>query len=215
VLFVFKQKNHTVTQSSFDVPCTPLDHGIDTGLYVFWITIAFISNLATSTNFVADNETVNFPTYELEVKDSTTPIWIHCKQPVGAHCSKGMVFAVNPQGRFELFQAAANATALNATSSSSSIATSTRSWPAELSSSVVPATATPSVEGHVWTTTYGSWPGSAAPTAAAPVDHQVTVGGTGVFLFTPENVQAQPGDTITFNFQVKNHTGESFLSYAW
>jgi len=34
VSFKFHPKNHTVTQSSFDAPCTPLYGGTDTGLYV-------------------------------------------------------------------------------------------------------------------------------------------------------------------------------------
>jgi hypothetical protein len=34
VSFTFHPKNHTVTQSSFDAPCTPLPGGIDTGLCV-------------------------------------------------------------------------------------------------------------------------------------------------------------------------------------
>jgi hypothetical protein len=34
VSFKFHPKNHTVTQSSFDAPCTPLYDGVDTGLCV-------------------------------------------------------------------------------------------------------------------------------------------------------------------------------------
>jgi hypothetical protein len=34
VSFKFHPKNHTVTQSSFDAPCTPLYGGVDTGLCV-------------------------------------------------------------------------------------------------------------------------------------------------------------------------------------
>ncbi|KAI0277924.1 hypothetical protein BGY98DRAFT_934082 [Russula aff. rugulosa BPL654] len=32
ISFTFHPKNHTVTQSSFDAPCTPLYGGVDTGL---------------------------------------------------------------------------------------------------------------------------------------------------------------------------------------
>ena len=32
VTFIFKQKNHTVTQSSLDAPCTSLQGGFDSGL---------------------------------------------------------------------------------------------------------------------------------------------------------------------------------------
>ena len=37
VSFKFHPKNHTVTQSSFDAPCTPLYGGTDTGLCVLFI----------------------------------------------------------------------------------------------------------------------------------------------------------------------------------
>jgi hypothetical protein len=39
VSFKFHPKNHTVTQSSFDAPCTPLYGGTDTGLCVLSIQI--------------------------------------------------------------------------------------------------------------------------------------------------------------------------------
>ena len=32
VIFTFKQKNHTVTQSSLNTPCSPLASGFDSGL---------------------------------------------------------------------------------------------------------------------------------------------------------------------------------------
>lgn len=31
ILFTFKQKNHTATQSSFDKPCSPINGGFDSG----------------------------------------------------------------------------------------------------------------------------------------------------------------------------------------
>jgi flagellar biosynthesis protein FliQ len=34
VVFNFHPKNHSVTQSSFKEPCTPLEGGFDLGLYV-------------------------------------------------------------------------------------------------------------------------------------------------------------------------------------
>jgi hypothetical protein len=35
VSFIFQQKNHTATQSTFAYPCTPAPGGFDSGLYVF------------------------------------------------------------------------------------------------------------------------------------------------------------------------------------
>jgi len=38
------------------------------------------------------------------------------------------------------------------------------------------------------------------------VDHQVTVGGTGIIAYNPNQVTAAVGDTVTFTFMQKNHT---------
>ena len=45
VSFTFHPKNHTVTQSSFDAPCTPLYGGTDTGLCVLYIQIYLTSRV--------------------------------------------------------------------------------------------------------------------------------------------------------------------------
>jgi len=89
VRFVFQQKNHTVTQSSLDNPCSPLASGFDSGFMP-----------------VPDNQTSNFPTAQLTVQ-KTTPIWAYCRQ--GTHCKSGMVFGINPGDKFAAFQAAATA----------------------------------------------------------------------------------------------------------
>ena len=38
------------------------------------------------------------------------------------------------------------------------------------------------------------------------IDHKIIVGGTGVLAFSPANISASVGDTITFEFHQKNHT---------
>jgi len=45
-------------------------------------------------------------------------------------------------------------------------------------------------------------------TSAVPssTDHKVIVGGAGILAFSPTNITAQAGDTITFEFRQKNHT---------
>jgi len=102
VTFTFQQKNHTVTQSSFDSPCTPLEGGFDSG---------FQPVDATNLNGP-------FPAASITIQD-TKPIWVYCRQL--NHCAAGMVFAINPgDGQLATFQAAAKATASNATSTSSS-----------------------------------------------------------------------------------------------
>lgn len=151
IRFSFRQKNHTVTQSSFEAPCQALPNGFNSG---------FVP--------VAADKTTDFQTAELLVRD-TNPIWAYCRQ--GTHCTSGMVFAVNPGTQFPAFQAAA-----------------TQGTPGS------------------------SRPPTASSTTSAPVptgsstNHLVTVGGPGILAFSPTNLLAQPGDTITFQFRQKNHT---------
>lgn len=90
VTFVFTVKNHTITQSSFADPCTPLSGGFDSG-------------------YVASNDTTT--SYTIQVT-TAKPVWAFCSQAsvaTGNHCHKGMVFSINPD-------AGKNAKAGNATS---------------------------------------------------------------------------------------------------
>jgi hypothetical protein len=41
----------------------------------------------------------------------------------------------------------------------------------------------------------------------APMDHQIVVGPNGQLLYDPSNITANIGDTVTFSFRQKNHTG--------
>ncbi|KAF8831784.1 hypothetical protein HHX47_DHR1000871 [Lentinula edodes] len=173
VRFTFEQKNHTVTQSSFASPCSPLANGFDSG---------FVP--------VAANVTSDFITAELTI-ENTDPVWVYCRQT--GHCEEGMVFAVNPgsDAKFAAFKAAAMGQ--NSTSTASA--------------SIVTVTATVTASGgETITTTYGSYPGSSAPTAATSTDHKVIVGDNGTLTYNPANITAQIGDTVTFEFHQKNHT---------
>jgi plastocyanin len=113
VVFEFRQKNHTVTQSSFADPCRKLSangvEGWDSGFLP-----------------VADDATT-FPTWNITVND-TAPIWAYCRQktPV-SHCGSGMVFAINSDEssarNFTAFQEVAkqlNGTALAASAAPTS-----------------------------------------------------------------------------------------------
>jgi len=93
ISFVFKQKNHTVTQSTLETPCSPLPGGFDTGFMP-----------------VAVNAEP-FPRVQYTVKD-TNPVWFYCRQT--GHCQKGMVFAINPgqSGKLVEFQENARKTPL-------------------------------------------------------------------------------------------------------
>jgi len=153
VRFVFKQKNHTATQSTFANPCAQAPGGFHSGYFL-----------------VATDVTEGFPVAVLNVA-TTDPVWVYCAQ--GNHCQAGMVFAVNPGDRFPAFKAAATGAAAPSGS------------PAATPSGSDAAGPTPSATGK---------------------DHKVLVGDNGSLLFEPSNIQAQPGDTITFEFRSKNHT---------
>ncbi|KAI0053358.1 hypothetical protein FA95DRAFT_1531048 [Auriscalpium vulgare] len=137
---------------------------------------------------VPDNNTAGpFQQAQFTIEDAN-PVWVFCRQ--ANHCQQGMVFAINPGEKFAAFQAAAmgNSTSSAPPASSTSTSAAVSSTDASATSVTPPAaTSTPA-------------PGSTTQ------DHRIVVGGTGVLLFTPANITAQPGDTITFEFHQKNHT---------
>jgi plastocyanin len=159
VRFIFKQKNHTATQSSFANPCVKQSGGFDTG---------FIPVAATVTD--------GFPIAELSV-GATDPVWVYCAQ--GTHCSSGgMVFAINPGSdeKMAAFKAAATG---------------------GVASTPVPTST--STSGTV------SAPTPSSTSTTGGTDHKILVGSSGL-TFSPANISAQVGDTITFEFRAKNHT---------
>ncbi|KAI0692992.1 Cupredoxin [Cerioporus squamosus] len=174
VTFVFKQKNHTVTQSTLESPCVQAADGFDSG---------FVP--------VPDDQTGNFTIAQFTVPD-TNPVWVYCRQ--ANHCQQGMVFAINPGDKFDTFKSAAIG---NVSTTSSA--------------GVVTVTATVTVNGATQTTTYATTTGAATTTASAPSSsststHVVTVGTNGALAFSPDNLTANVGDTVTFRFASKNHT---------
>ncbi|EIW85455.1 Cupredoxin [Coniophora puteana RWD-64-598 SS2] len=127
-----------------------------------------------------------FPAAQFTVQN-TSPVWAFCQQT--GHCAKGMVFAVNPGDKMAAFQAAAMAT--NGSTSGSTATAATGMTITSASGSGATATASAS-----------------SPTSSSTgmtQDHQVQVGAGGL-TYTPSNITAQPGDTITFKFMAKNHT---------
>lgn len=75
VMFVFMQKNHTVTQSTFADPCRKMAGGMDSG-------------------FMPNPEGKLGVNWNMTV-ETTEPLWFYCKQQNGIHCGKGMVFSIN------------------------------------------------------------------------------------------------------------------------
>ena len=97
--FDFRAKNHTLTESSFNAPCTKLDGTtIDTNFHNV--------NLADIPNQNATDIVITSP--------ATQPRWFYCKQANGTpqgHCGQGMVFAINTnQTQYNQFLAKAEAT---------------------------------------------------------------------------------------------------------
>ncbi|KAJ4471463.1 Cupredoxin [Lentinula aciculospora] len=132
VEFTFLAKNHSVVQSSFPEPCTPLANGFNLG-------------------FHAVDANTTGPTLSITI-NNTSPIWGYCAQtsPV-SHCGSGMVFSINAvesgPNNFAAFLGLAEATLANSTkgdtsgataSSSSSSSSSTGSSNGALSFSAVP-----------------------------------------------------------------------------
>lgn len=186
IVFTMKQKNHTVTQSSFESPCVKVANGADSGLYVsLLLFLSWPDRMRLESIPVPDAMTSNFPTIGLRI-GTLEPVWVYCKQ--ANHCQQGMVFAVNPGDNFAAFQAAATGGASTASSSvsASTTASATSTPPASSVSSTASASAT-----------------SSTPTG---VDHRIIVGGPSILAYSPSNISAQVGDTITFEFHQKNHT---------
>ena len=84
VEFNFLAANHTLTQSEFLTPCT-FNKQFDTGFNQF-----------------NPNSTDGLKVIHFEVT-TEKPLWFYCKQPVGNHCGKGMVFGINPAGKMDQF----------------------------------------------------------------------------------------------------------------
>ncbi|KAF9482841.1 hypothetical protein BDN70DRAFT_828397 [Pholiota conissans] len=201
VNFIFNPKNHTATLSSFDTPC--------------------IANPSMqSTGFVPvapGTAAANLPSKQFLVPEGTAPLWFYCEQT--GHCGQGMVFAINPPAdpapnSFSKFKAAAiaqNGTAA-ATSTAPPAATSTSvtedpNFTTPPAPQWTSATATVTFSGSVYTTTYSSYLGTPPPTpVAVPVDHRIIVGADGNLVYSPANITASIGDTVTFEFHPKNHT---------
>ncbi|PPR04577.1 hypothetical protein CVT24_012030 [Panaeolus cyanescens] len=221
IKFEFVSKNHTVTQSSFDNPCSFAPGGANTG-------------------FVA----VSPGQHPLPVKAFTVPhmnpIWFYCAQT--DHCMKGMVFAINPgddhaPNSFKNYKMKAmmqpppmappvyppghpmyTPPAHQPPMPPQHTTTSMVVHPPIVTPpppAWVPMTATVTHQGSVYTTSYKSYAGTPQPTPASnPMVHKIIVGENGQLAYTPTMVQASIGDTVMFEFRPKNHTvtQSSFLS---
>lgn len=81
VQFQFRAGNHSVVQSNFDNPCSPIGQNANaTGFY-------------SGYQLVEASEAMGMiPTYTVMIADEK-PIWAYCSQ--GKHCQAGMVMVIN------------------------------------------------------------------------------------------------------------------------
>lgn len=90
VQFQFWAGNHTVTQSSFDNPCTPLEPGA--GGTGNGTNAAGIKSGYQPVDVSMPNGEI--PTYTVWIND-TKPLWFYCAQ--ATHCQGGMALAINAE----------------------------------------------------------------------------------------------------------------------
>lgn len=84
VQFQFMGGNHTVTQSTFDQPCVPLNvanpAATTAGVFSGYVPVAASANMGQR------------PVFTIMV-NSTAPMWLYCQQ--GPHCQRGMAMVIN------------------------------------------------------------------------------------------------------------------------
>ncbi|TRX92826.1 hypothetical protein FHL15_006232 [Xylaria flabelliformis] len=82
IQFQFLAGNHSVVQSNFDNPCTPIQQHDSTqkGMFSGYMNVA------------ASAATGMIPTYTMNVT-TDKPLWLYCSQ--GKHCQAGMVMVLN------------------------------------------------------------------------------------------------------------------------
>ncbi|KAJ7214456.1 hypothetical protein GGX14DRAFT_360145 [Mycena pura] len=138
----------------------------------------------------------NLPEFIFTINNASTPLFFFSKQAALVNeCQKGMVFSINANPNsaksFAAFQA-------NAEASSSSTPTAG----ASSGSKILVQKSAPASES------------SASAPASSGSDILVLVGQNNSLTFSPSNITAQVGDTVTFQFQSKNHsvTQSSFAS---
>ncbi|KAI5858932.1 phosphatidylethanolamine-binding protein [Tricharina praecox] len=83
VVFEFLARNHTVTQSTLDVPCALKADGVKSG-------------------FRSNPDSIPGKEIFEVVVDDLEPKWYFCAQ--ANHCAMGMVFAINPKEKFPQFK---------------------------------------------------------------------------------------------------------------
>ncbi|KAF5375091.1 hypothetical protein D9758_000150 [Tetrapyrgos nigripes] len=205
VVFTFMNKNHSVTQSSFDSPCSAKEGGENSGFMP-----------------VPANQTDNLPIHTISIYD-TNPLWIFCAQtaPVD-HCGQGMIFAVNCPGddspnSFSNFKKAALAfgASLNASATPSSTPDASSGGygggygsSGSTDASVTDSSATPAAtdSSSSSSTPSADSSNSASSSNSSNIVKVIVGDASGDLTFNPSNISAPIGTTIQFEFHQKNHS---------
>jgi plastocyanin len=82
IQFQFYPRNHSIAQSSFDSPCSPLAQSATSNSTGFWSGFMPVT---------AEDDMM--PVFTISV-NSTAPVWFYCA--TGKHCQAGMVGVINP-----------------------------------------------------------------------------------------------------------------------
>lgn len=89
VQFQFWTGNHTVTQSTFDAPCAPMDPVMSQSGNGSVMTGGIKSGFQPVDASAPMGE---IPTYSIMIND-TSPLWFYCGQ--STHCQGGMSMVIN------------------------------------------------------------------------------------------------------------------------
>ncbi|KAL1863605.1 hypothetical protein Plec18170_000443 [Paecilomyces lecythidis] len=160
VQFQFYPKNHSVVQSTFNDPCTPMAKSMPgmTGIMSGFMPVS------------ADAKDV--PVFTMMVND-TKPMWIYCGQK--GHCQKGMVMAINVASGSNKTLSAFKSLAAQASSDGSSSSTGSTSSSGSSGSSGSSTGSAGSTSSSGTATTGGSSSSSAAAAAAGSSSAAVEV----------------------------------------
>ena len=159
--------------------------------------------------------TTALPKFQIRINDSN-PIWGYCGQT--GHCEAGMVFSINAptsgSNTFAAFQQLAlGGNSISTTTSTSGYSRQTSSYS---STTAYSAQASSNSKSTTTSTATYSWQTSTAVYSwHPPMDHQISVGADGKLEYSPPDIAAQVGDTVTFTFNPKNHTGIVFYSSSY
>ncbi|KAK1250504.1 hypothetical protein MKX08_010507 [Trichoderma sp. CBMAI-0020] len=195
VQFQFWAGNHTVTQSDFDHPCTPISQ-VNSSVAGIWSSFMPVAAGAAKKEI---------PVFTVQIND-TKPIWIFCSQ--GKHCSAGMSMVINENTSANSTRSLANyrtaaSTAQGGSSGSApgygsgSGSGSGSGYGSSPSSGSSPSPSSPAGSDAGSGSGSGSTPTDGAPVGAAPTDALTPPPSVTSGASSPAGTGALPGGATT------------------